>query len=105
MTTNAALIDPQVMLQAMQGAKPPMRTQTAAQAKQAAQDFEAQFLSQMVQHMFTGIKSDSMFGGGQGEEMFRSMMYDEYGKILARHGGVGIAAAVERELLKTQEGN
>jgi len=103
MTTNTALINPQIALQATQGAKPRLAAQTVAQAKQAAQNFEGQFLSQMVEHMFTGIKSDGMFGGGQGEEMFRSMMYDEFGKILARNGGVGIAAAVERDLLKAQE--
>ena len=103
MTTDTALINPQMALQAMQGAKSPLPAQTIEQAKKAAQNFEAQFLSQMVEHMFTGIQSDGMFGGGQGEEMFRSMMYDEFGKILARNGGVGIAAAVQRDLLKAQE--
>lgn len=107
MATSTALMNPpmnpQTTLQAMQGVKSPLHAQTIAQAKQAAQNFEAQFLSQMVEHMFTGIESDGMFGGGQGEEMFRSMMYDEFGKILARNGGVGIAAAVQRDLLKAQE--
>lgn len=107
MAANTALINPpmnpQPTLQAMQGVKSPLQARTVAQAKQAAETFEAQFLSQMVEHMFTGIKSDGMFGGGQGEEMFRSMMYDEFGKILARNGGVGIAAAVQRDLLKAQE--
>ena len=32
--------------------------------------------------MFSGIKTDGLFGGGQGEEMFRSMMIDQYGKQL-----------------------
>ena len=105
MTTSTALMNPPMnpTLQAMQEVKSPLPAQTVAQAKRAAQNFEAQFLSQMVEHMFTGIKSDGMFGGGQGEEMFRSMMYDEFGKILARNGGVGIAAAVQRDLLKAQE--
>lgn len=105
MTTSTALMNPPMnpTLQSMQEVKSPLPAQTVAQAKRAAQNFEAQFLSQMVEHMFTGIESDGMFGGGQGEEMFRSMMYDEFGKILARNGGVGIAAAVQRDLLKAQE--
>jgi len=105
MATDTALVNPQVTLQATLGARSSLPARTVAQAKQAAQDFEAQFLSQMIGHMFTGIKSDGMFDGGQGEEMFRSMMYDEFGKIMARNGGVGIAAAVERDLLKAQEVN
>ena len=30
--------------------------------------------------MFSGIKTDGMFGGGQGEQMFRSLMIDQYAK-------------------------
>ncbi len=103
MTIGTALVDPQLALQAAQGQMSPAATQNAARAKQTAQDFEGQFLSQMVEHMFTGINTDGPFGGGQGEQMFRSMMYDEFGKILARAGGVGIAGADQREIIKAQE--
>lgn len=103
MTIGTALIDPQMALQAAQGQMSPAPTQNALRAKQTAQDFEGQFLSQMVEHMFTGIDTEGPFGGGQGEQMFRSLMYDEFGKILARAGGVGIAGAVQREILRAQE--
>ena len=53
--------------------------------------------------MFDGISTDGPFGGGQGEAMFRSLMLDEYGKQIAAQGGIGLADAVTRELLKTQE--
>jgi len=71
---------------------------------QTAQDFESSFLSVMMQQMFTGLKTDGPFGGGPGEEMFRSLMIDEYGKQIARQGGLGLADGVTRELLKRQEG-
>ncbi|MGB8274238.1 MAG: rod-binding protein [Alphaproteobacteria bacterium] len=81
----------------------PARTADAEKARQTAQDFEAVFLSQMIEHMFTGIGTDGLFDGGHGEETFRSLMFDEFGKVLARAGGVGLADAVQREILKTQE--
>lgn len=73
------------------------------QARKTAQDFEAFFLSQMFQHMFAGIETDGMFGGGQGEEMWRSMLIDQYGKEVAAKGGVGIADQVMKVLLQSQE--
>ena len=37
--------------------------------------------------MFEGIKTDGMFGGGNAEDIFRSMMVDEYGKMMSKNGG------------------
>lgn len=72
--------------------------------EKAARDFEAVFVTQMFQHLFSGIETDGLFGGGSGEEMFRSLMLDEYGKKVAHNGkGIGIAQSVMREMLKTQE--
>jgi Rod binding domain-containing protein len=44
-----------------------------------------------------------MFGGGKGEEMYRSLLVEEYGKTIAKAGGVGIADQVKAEMLKLQE--
>ena len=81
----------------------PAATGTLAQIKKAAQDYEGVFVSQMLGKMFEGISTDGMFGGGQGEQMFRSLMLDEYGKKIASQGGIGLADQVTRELLKHQE--
>lgn len=75
----------------------------AAAVKQAAQDFEAMFMSSMLESMTAGMKADKLFGGGQGEQMFRSMLNQEYGKAIARQGVLGIAPAIEREMLRLQE--
>lgn len=69
----------------------------------AAQDFEAVFLAQMMEHMFSTLEVNPLFGGGEGEETFRSLLVDEYGKLMARAGGIGIADHVKRELLRLQE--
>lgn len=103
MAIDTAIADPQIALQAAQGGAAPSRTSNAAKAHQTAQDFEAQFLSQMVEHMFAGVNTSGLFGGGSGEQMFRSMLFDEFGKVLARAGGIGLADPVQREILKIQE--
>ncbi|MBI1682122.1 rod-binding protein [Caulobacter hibisci] len=70
--------------------------------KETAQKFEASFLSSMMQAMFEGVKTSEPFGGGQGEEMFKSMLTDAMAKEVAKAGGVGVSASVQREMLKMQ---
>ena len=67
--------------------------------RKAAEEFEAVFVSRMLAPMFETLETDTMFGGGPGEDIYRSMMVEEYGKVIARSGGIGIADAVARELL------
>lgn len=71
--------------------------------EKTAQEFEAVFLSQMFSHMFTGIGSSGLFGGGSSEETYRTMMYQELGTTLSKAGGIGIADSVMRHMLKQQE--
>lgn len=98
-------IDTSVAMTALRGTTPavPGTTTDPTVAKQTAQQFEAVFVTQFLGEMFSGISTDGMFGGGQGEAMFRSLMLDEYGKQFAAQGGFGLASAVQRELLRTQE--
>ena len=71
--------------------------------KATAQNFETVFLSQMFSQMFQDVGTDSLFGGGHGEEMFRSLMLDEYAKQVSKKGGLGIADSVMRQLIRQQE--
>ena len=82
----------------------PRAAKTAGQAEKAARDFEAVFLGQMLKHMFSGIGTDPVFGGGHGETVFRGLLIDEIGKQIATTGGIGIADRVKRDLLRAQEG-
>jgi Rod binding domain-containing protein len=68
-----------------------------------AQDFEAVFISQMFEQLFEGVPTDGPMGGGTGERIFRSLMIQEVGRQVANQGGMGLAAAVKRELLALQE--
>ncbi len=74
-----------------------------AKIDKTAQEFEAQFIAQMLENMFSTVETNPVLGGGEGEEMYRSLMVDEYGKLLARSGGIGVADHVKREMLRLQE--
>lgn len=74
-----------------------------AKIREAAQEFESVFLGEMLRPVFEQLETDGLFGGGSGERMYRSLLVQEYGRAIARTGSVGVAEAVEREMLKLQE--
>jgi peptidoglycan hydrolase FlgJ len=78
-------------------------TKNPEKVKEAAQDFEAFFVARSFEDMFAGLDTDPMFGGGEGEEMFKTFLMQEYGKSVAKAGGIGISDMVQRELLQLQE--
>jgi flagellar protein FlgJ len=74
-----------------------------ARVEEAAKEFEAVFIGEMLKPMFEGISSDGMFGGGKGEEVFQGMLVQEYGKIIARTGSIGFSAPIKEEMIRMQE--
>jgi Rod binding domain-containing protein len=100
----SAEIDGAVTLAQNRAVMAPKSAADAVTAKKVAQQFEGVLMSQMLNDMFAGVKTDGMFGGGAGEEMFRSLMIDEYAKQITKQGsGLGLANTVTQELLKRQE--
>jgi len=73
------------------------------EARRVAQEFEAMFIGQMLQPIFQNLGAEEPFGGGSSEDLWRSMQVDEYGKAIAKAGGIGIADVVLREVIKMQE--
>lgn len=74
-----------------------------AKAADAATEFESVFISEMLKPMFEEIKVDGMFGGGRGEEIFRGLLVQEYGKMIAHEGGVGLSSQIKEQIIKMQE--
>lgn len=74
-----------------------------AALREAANEFEAVFLAQMLSPVFDQLETDGPMGGGSGEKMWRGLMVQEYGKQMSRAGGVGIADHVYNELLRAQQ--
>jgi len=100
---DAAIQGAMTMAQQTPLSAPPKPTSSEAKADAAAKEYESIFISQFLGSMFSGISSDSITGGGQGEEMFRSLMVNEYAKGIEQQGGFGIAAQMKAELLKHQQ--
>lgn len=84
-------------------AKNALNDRKAKEVENAASDFEAMFLSEMLSHMFETTGVDPMFGGGEQEELWRGMMVQEFGKNIAMSGGIGLADTVKAQMLKLQE--
>lgn len=76
--------------------------QTPDQIRAAAEEFEAVFLAQMMEQMM-GESTQTSFGGGPGEAAFRGLLNEEYAKVMAKAGGIGLADSLAREMLAMQE--
>jgi Rod binding domain-containing protein len=100
MDTN---IQSAMMMAQNQPPKAPAGGLNPAVAAKVSKEYESVFISQFVGSMFDGISTDGPTGGGEGEEMFRSLMVDQYGKAMEQRGGFGLAAAMQHQLLKHQE--
>jgi flagellar protein FlgJ len=75
-----------------------------AKLRQAAQDFEAMALGQLLQPMFSTVDmAHGVFGGGAGEAAVQPMLVDALAKNIAAHGGLGLAAPVFASMLRSQE--
>lgn len=68
-----------------------------AALRKTAQEFEAVFLAEMLKH--TGINTaPEGFDGGYGEDAFSSLITEEYARILAGSGGIGLAEQIFESL-------
>jgi flagellar protein FlgJ len=82
-----------------QSAAPAINAKDEAAIKATADDFEAFF----VTHAFEDMSTDPLFGGGEAEGIFRSFLLQEYGKQVAKAGGIGVSDMVQKQLLQLQE--
>lgn len=78
-------------------------TDDQKRAKETSDNFESLFIGQMLEHMMQGVEVDPEFGGGHAEEMWKSMLNQEYGKHIVNSGGLGISKQVMDSMLKAQE--
>lgn len=75
-----------------------------AALRRTAQNFEAMALGAMLQPMFEGLgRGRGIGGGGKGEAAWAPMLVNEYARITAASGGLGIGDVVFRHMLAAQE--
>jgi Rod binding domain-containing protein len=69
--------------------------------EKTSKDYESAFLSIMLGQMMSGVKA-STFGGGEGEDAFKSFLTDAMAKSMVRHGGIGLSHSLAGEMMKMQ---
>lgn len=79
------------------------RGQDIQKFDEAAQEFESVFIAEMMKPLFEGLSTEAPFGGGKGEEIFQGMLVQEYGKLMAKTGSIGISTQIRDEMIKMQE--
>lgn len=73
------------------------------QAKKVSQDFEALFVGMMMKSMRSTVGKDKLTGGGHGDEVYQSMLDQEYAAAsVKRGGGLGIAKIIEKDIIRQQ---
>ena len=80
----------------------PSETFQRTRIANSAQDFEASFLSVMINQMFSEVDTSGPFTGGSGEAAFRSFLGDAVAHQIVRSGGIGLAGPVQVQMLKLQ---
>ncbi len=71
--------------------------------ERTAREFEAVFLAQMLQTVGRPLRGAGAAASGS-EDPWGSMLIDAYARMIAKAGGIGVADAVMREMLRLQEG-
>ncbi|HTU83316.1 MAG TPA: rod-binding protein [Candidatus Acidoferrales bacterium] len=65
----------------------------------ATTQFEGVFLQMVMDSMRETVPQDSIFGqDSASEQTWQSMLDDEYSQEMAKSGGVGLAAQMERQM-------
>lgn len=69
-----------------------------------AEDFEAVFLELVLKNMRNTVQKSELVDGGNGEEVFRSLLDTEYAKSMASQKHGGIAESIEKQLVSVING-
>jgi flagellar protein FlgJ len=80
--------------------KSPAADTSTLAAKKVAREFEALMVNEMLKSMRVTTGKDSLLTGGRGEEIFRSLLDQEYAQAIASQGTLGMAKIIEQQLVK-----
>jgi len=100
-TDTAAAKARQLQRQNLSGAG--LSSKQLLQAKKVSRDFEALVVGMMLKSMRETVGKDKLTGGGHGEEVYRSMLDQEYAAVsVKRGGGMGLAKMIEKDIIRQE---
>lgn len=88
---------------AMVRAKAGLSADKLREVDEAAKNFEAMFIGEMLKPMFETVATDEVFGGGEAEDTWKGLMVEEYGKQITRAGGIGLSDDIKAKMIEMQE--
>lgn len=83
---------------------PPAPPRADGGAARVAREFEGVFAGQIAKIMMESVEMDGDFTGGSGESMFRGILAEQIGTQIAQGRGLGLATAVEAQIIRMQGG-
>jgi peptidoglycan hydrolase FlgJ len=96
------MLGPEILAPARGAAAIPDRAGIDPRMRETAEEFEAVFLAQVLQTMTVGLGGPGAMSDGD-NEAWAGMLQEEYGRLISKSGGIGVADALLREMLKMQE--
>lgn len=76
---------------------------TLAKIDEASKEYEAVFLTEMLNHMFKDISFDPMNGDkSAAQDIYKQHLVKEYASMLTENGGVGLAKDIRSQLIEIQ---
>lgn len=74
-------------------------SQDVEEIRRLSEQFEGIFLEIVLKSMRESVQKSEFLDGGNGEEIFRSMLDGEYAKTMASQRSSGLADTIENQLL------
>ncbi len=68
-----------------------------AKLGEATKKFESHFMSELLKVMRRTIPEGGLFDKGFSQNTYTEMLDQEYSKLMTDHGGIGLAAMLERQ--------
>lgn len=79
--------------------KPPLLQPSS---KAAVEQFESVLIGELTGYMLSTVDTDSAFGGGHAEEIYRGMLTEHLGNAVAKRGGLSLSSALMAEVVRLQ---
>jgi flagellar protein FlgJ len=90
------------LLQRQSGGAAGLSEKQRQQAKKVSQDFEGLFINMMMKSMRETVGKDKLTGGGHGEDVYRSILDQEYVTASVKRGGFGLAKHIEKDIIRQE---